>query len=117
MEPCSITIDPTGNYSKDGASMLDIRGCLNYAEPIIDWIYNAIWSAMPLYLSVNEWYPFGVYEMEGGEMVDGTFKYPEDPDLHPLFKCIRGDEHVYIYAHAIIAISKPDGTYFVTRVD
>jgi hypothetical protein len=49
---------------------------------------------------------------------DGTYQYPEDPDLDPLLH-IRGvNEEVYFYQYALVAIRNlhTDGV-FVTRLD
>ena len=60
----------------------------------------------------------GMYPMTGGEInEEGIYKYPEDPDLVPLIKCIDGEETVYMYSYGIVAVVHEGKETFVTRMD
>jgi len=55
-------------------------------------------------------YGFGGPEMTGGTIEeDGTYKYPEDPDLYPLCKGYAGDKLIFIYQFGIIAFVDTEG--------
>ena len=67
----------------------------------------------------DKMYSFGLFEMTGGEIDDkGVYRYPEDPDLHPLavLKRMNG-ETVYFYQYAMVGVVQPNGDTFVTRMD
>ena len=61
-------------------------------------------------------YGFPLLEMTGGQIVEGKYKYPEDPDLPPLVKvAIHGCTYLQ-YDYGIVAIITGDTT-FVARMD
>lgn len=65
-------------------------------------------------------YCCGLFEMSGGTVTGkGIYQFPEDPDMYPIAQLLRGDETVYFYQSAIVAIcdnNNPDNV-FVTRID
>ena len=61
-------------------------------------------------------YQFGLYEMGGTVTEDGTYQYPEDPDMPWLAKMSTKEGTLYQYLYGIVAIPTEDG-YFVTRMD
>lgn len=65
----------------------------------------------------NRHYPFGTHELVGAEIKDGAMLYPNDPPLYPYMEVAHGNEMVYIYPHAFVAIVQPDGSSYVTRMD
>ena len=66
-----------------------------------------------------ESYPYFSGEMVGGALHrDGTYTYPEDPDLFPLMSFESDTEICFIYVYGIVGIfNKEDGTTWVTRMD
>jgi len=64
-------------------------------------------------------YQFGVHEMRGGTITDdGTYQYPQDPDLVPYMYAEFGNERVYIYRSGIVGIvNRETGDQFLTRMD
>lgn len=60
--------------------------------------------------------PFG----EGKWKLDPTthvLTYPGDESFAPLASAQIGEETIYVYASAIVAIVQPDGSFAVTRMD
>ena len=57
-------------------------------------------------------YGFGGPPMEGGTVADdGTYKYPQDPDLHPICKAeLNNGETIYIYSYGIVAFVSDERT-------
>ncbi len=80
---------------------------------------NPLYADKSLKETLDKSYGFGLFEMHDGIITDtGIFKFPGDPDLYPLAKMTRNNEHLYQYPHAIIAIWCADiKSYFVTRMD
>lgn len=106
-------IDPLNKYSH--ISEYDLTQMLGY---IPGWAANGEFLSSPLQEALDKQYGFGLFEMTGGKVLeDGTFVYPGDPDLYPLFKLIRDKETLYQYPSAIVIIIKEDGTSFCTRMD
>ena len=68
---------------------------------------------------MTEAYGFGdLFEFKGGEILeDGTYRYPEDPDLPWVGRMNTKFGYVYFYEYAMIALPQGDGTYFITRMD
>ena len=64
-------------------------------------------------------YVFYVGPMEGGTLrVDGTYIYPQDPDLYPIVSFEVADEICFIYEYGIVGVfNKSDGSTWVTRMD
>lgn len=50
---------------------------------------------------------------------DGTYSYPDDPDMYPVLRLWDGEEEVLFYPHALVAIRTIGSEYpaFVTRMD
>jgi len=60
-----------------------------------------------------------LYKFEGtvNEKGDYVSSYEEDPDLPYMGRMITKDGYAYFYEHAIVALTQPDGTHFITRMD
>lgn len=62
-------------------------------------------------------YGFPMLKMSGGSVAtDGTYSYPEDPDLKPLAKVEFEEVTFYQYNYGIVAIVTGEST-FITRMD
>ena len=61
-------------------------------------------------------YGFPLTEMEAGQVVEGVYKYPQDPDKYPLVKVELHGCTYYQYDYGIIAIVTEESTY-ITRMD
>jgi len=48
---------------------------------------------------------------------DQSIKYPGDPAYKPVAMALLGDETIYVYEHAWVAIVQPDGSYEISRMD
>ncbi len=42
-------------------------------------------------------------DMGGTILDDGTYKYPGDPELHPLSRCEAGGKVIFVYDYGIIS--------------
>ena len=64
-------------------------------------------------------YGFGdLFEFKGGEILeDGTYRYPEDPDLPWIGKMDTPNGTAYFYESAMLALPMPDGKHYITRMD
>ena len=67
---------------------------------------------------LDQRYGFGLYDLEGEVLEDGTYRspYEEDEDLQWIGKVQSKLGDVYFYPYAITAIPTDDG-YFLTRMD
>jgi len=107
-----IYVDPLGKFPE--VPMMNI---LNACGFIPEWLINEP-VAEPIMDMLNRVYPYGIPMMSGGTIEkDGVHKYPNDPDLYPLIKVERGDDVIYQYEHAIVAIVFESGAYYITRMD
>lgn len=61
-------------------------------------------------------YGFPLLEMEGGQVVEGVYKYPQDPDLYPLVKVELHGCTYYQYDYGLVAIVTEEST-FIMRMD
>ena len=68
---------------------------------------------------MTEAYGFGdLFEFKGGEILeDGTYRYPEDPDLPWVGKMDTPNGTAYFYESAMLALPMPDGKHYITRMD
>jgi len=67
---------------------------------------------------MTERYGFGeLWHFKGEVLEDGTYRYPEDPDLPYVAKMSTPNGNVYFYERAMLALPLPNGEYFVTRMD
>ena len=63
-------------------------------------------------------YGFGrLYEFKGSVLDDGTYSYPDAPDLPYVGKIKTPNGNAYFYEYAMLALPLPNGTHFVTRMD
>ena len=109
-----LEIDPLNKYSETRQDHI-----IESLGLIPQFVNNPMYVDKSLKETLDLSYGFGLHKMYGGKVEeDGRFTYPEDPDLYPLAKMIRGNEYLYQYPHAIIAIWCADTeSYFVTRMD
>lgn len=109
-----IVIDPTNSYPKDlRGGLMDATGLIPYfiAEAAEETTARGVYDVMV------EAYGFGGHEMDGGSVSsDGTYSYPEDPDLAPLVSFELDAGFVYVYQYGIVGIASPNET-IVTRMD
>lgn len=106
-------VDPNNKFPH--LSRHDMYSTLGYLP---GWVMNSEFFDKPLKEALDEQYCCGLFEMTGGVIdSNGVFRYPEDPELHPLIKIIRGKETFYQYQSAIVAIVQEDGSTFMTRMD
>lgn len=109
-----IELDPTGHYGEHNVNP-------EYLVPMLGLLPQFLAESDPAddaREAFDKAYGFGLYEMTGGNVDknSGIFTYPEDPDMYPIAECIRGDEIIYFYESAIVAIVSKTST-FVTRMD
>ena len=84
------------------------------------WVreYNLLGEGMDIVNFMTERYGFGsLHQFKGDVQEDGTYSYPEDPDLPYIGKMNTHNGYVYFYQYAMLALPLPNGEYFVTRMD
>ena len=110
-----VTANPMNrSENPSDIQLIEICGILPF------WITQETDDSLSMLDIFNKEYSFGVHEMTGGEVniETGEYTYPEDPPLYPLIKVTRGNETMYQYEYAIVAIVNNDsGETFVTRLD
>lgn len=110
MELMTRTIDPNNKFpGVSGIALINACGLI----PM--WV-ESVDEDQSIKDSVIAAYQFPTYKFEGEVLADGTYRYPGDPDLHPIVSWTRGDETVFMYQHAIIAFITGDDV-FITRMD
>jgi hypothetical protein len=66
-------------------------------------------------------YDFWIGDIGGETEIaeDGTYSYPDDPDMFPVMRMWDEKEEVFFYPHALVAIRTIGSEYpaFVTRMD
>lgn len=105
-----FVVDPTNSFAGVPVNRLvDACGFIPY------WI--DVTDERSFQQQIDDNYGFGLFEIHGSKIAeDGTYIYPNDPDLKPYLKWERPGETAYMYAHALMSFIK-DGKTFVTRVD
>ena len=112
------TFDPLKKYK--GQPLREAMGLIPYF--IIEAATRGPTGAREVLDYMNEAYGFGGPEMTGGTIEeDGTYTYPEDPDLYPYAKFnLSGPEgsiaDVFVYPYAIVAV-RDDKETLLTRMD
>jgi len=109
----NFILDPTDSYDVDGYMLEELLGMLPY------WVKETP-EDEGLRESLEAKYGMGaLFDMKGGVVKeDGTYCYPEDPNLAPYCKCERRNETYFQYDYGIIAIVYKDGREtFVSRLD
>jgi hypothetical protein len=110
-KPRTITMDPTDKYKS-----IPVDRLVDACGVLIAWAWNAVVAENPR-KTFTGCYAFGCTEMTGGVVnVDGVYKFPHDPALHPIASISYGNATVYIYEYSIVAVVV-DGVSFVTRMD
>lgn len=112
-----VSTDPTSNYEAPTEAIIEACGF------VLGWVvaHEPTVSNMTLKEHLEACYGFGeLHEMKGGEVTEsGIYKYPEDPDMHPLvFITLEGGAEFLMWRHAICAMrdnQKQD--WYVTRMD
>lgn len=112
-----FTLNPNDHYGSDAK-------CAEACGLLLEWLVEAAeFGDDPeeghefLHEALAESYPYHMGWDDGGvEVVDGVFRYPGDPDILPCLSVVRGDEKVYIYPHAIVAVVVGDEVKW-TRMD
>ena len=92
----------------------DMLGVLPY------WVgeYIIYGTDMDIVRFMTKRYGFGeLWQFKGEVLEDGTYRYPEDPDLPYVAKMNTPNGYVYFYQYAMLALPLPNGEYFVTRMD
>ncbi len=84
------------------------------------WVdeYVLLGPDMDIVRFMTERYGFGeLWHFKGEVLEDGTYRYPEDPDLPYVAKMSTPNGNAYFYQYAMLALPLPNGEYFVTRMD
>jgi len=116
-------IDPTGHFtdhiSNPDQLMFANSNLFEACGFIPEWVINdRDHDDLNIKDMLETHYPYGMFEMDKSVVdPDGTYHYPQDPDMFPLIKMKRGEETLYQYQHGIVAIVQKDGSSFVTRMD
>ena len=107
------TFDPLKKFQKHICSeLLEACGLLPH------WVVNPEFSHIPLKEAMETQYGFPMIEMEKSTISEtGVMRYPEDPDMYPMIKIVRGDETFYQYDYGVVAFVQNDGSSYVTRMD
>lgn len=115
------TFDPLKKYTKyPRVDLREAMGLIPYF--IIEAATDGPNGARDVLDAMNRTYGFGGPEMTGGTIEeDGTYTYPEDPDLYPYAKFnLSGPEgsiaDVFVYPYAIVAV-RDDKETLISRMD
>jgi len=108
-----LTLDPHSKfYHIDEISMSNMVGF------IPSWLSDATHDDLSAQECLDRCYGFGLYESKEASITkEGIYQYEGDPDLFPLIKIERGDEIVYVYEYALVAIINAEGSSFCCRMD
>ena len=112
--PATLIFDPMNEYGDT-----DRRQLLAACGYLPQWALQRN-KGEGMAAAIERQYVFYAGQMTGGTVTrEGTYTYPGDPDLHPYVAiCPAGDEGtMYIYPHAIVAITHPDRPAWVSRCD
>ena len=110
----NLTINTKAFPDADPGMLQEMLGILPY------WVreYNLLGEGMDIVGFMTERYGFGsLYQFKGDVQEDGTYSYPEGPDLPYVGKMNTPNGNVYFYEYAMLALPLPNGEYFVTRMD
>lgn len=111
-------VDPTGEIRRRGVTSVErIQAACGFIPSFFDFDDDR-----PCVVQLRERYMFGCSPLFGVTIQeDGTWQYPDDPDLPPLMSADfpANNERVYIYQHAFVAVVKTDGSAkpYCTRCD
>lgn len=107
----TITMDPLDHYKKDSA-VFEACGLL------FEWVWEGASADIAPSRALEESYNYfmGWEEQHPGNVVDQKFTFPGDEPLAPLLRAVRGDEAVFIYPHAIVAVVQGNKVKW-TRMD
>lgn len=116
MEVC---LDPNG-FFKD--KEVPTENLIEAAGIIPEWIFQGyLLGETDMYESINTRYGFPMCDMSGGTVNnsdEGIYKYPGDPELHPIVRWENDKQVVFMYQYAIMSfIDKATQEVRVTRVD
>lgn len=117
----TITLNPLDYYTKDNFRHRDglaLDACLMDACGLIPHFLQD--DDLTMVGSLNLRYEFGgAGDGKSMAKIDerGVHTYPSDPPQYPYMKIERGEETMWIYPRAFIAIHKADGTWHHARID
>ena len=116
MKTIITDIDPTGNYTEQGAPF---TWCVEACGLLPSFV--SVTSDDLLIDQMQEAYGFPTGTM-GGLIIDGVYHspYSGDEELYPYMSISAGEETVYIYPYGIVAaVFEKDGenTQLITRMD
>jgi len=107
-----VTLLPLSNLSTASIAAVALEACGLPLHWVIAW--DGVGS-LKEYL--KGCYGMPMLAMTGGSIAEnGTYSYPEDPDLQPLVKVEMESCTYYQYHYGIVAIVTSEGT-FVCRMD
>jgi hypothetical protein len=118
-----ISIDPLDAFNdvkNKGKKLLDACGLLPYF--VLSTAETEPETAEEAMAAMEKCYGFGkMYDMlekgEGTVEADGTYTYPEDPDLKPLMTFELGNDiEILLYQHAFVVVRDKETTLMV-RMD
>ena len=109
----NFEIDPLGKFPASPNAIMEAAGLLPH------WLNEGVSKGEPAKDALISRYQFYMGPMTGGEIIaNGSYRFPDDPDLYPIVKADLTEEVVYFYQHAIVGIvNKTTGEQFVTRMD
>lgn len=116
MEVC---VDPNGHYkSFNVPNERLIAAC----GVIPEWIMEGyLLGETDMYQAIYDRYGFPMCDMTGGAVNnsdEGIYKYPGDPELHPIVRWESDTQVAFMYEHAIMSfVDKATQVVRVTRVD
>lgn len=102
-------VDPLQKYSRSQRQdIIDTCGIIPY------WLQSV---KDDFKQCIKDNYPW-LGEPMGGEVIEGVYVYPEDPELFPYMQAIFGDQVAYIYPYGIVAVIDRDtNVQWIVRCD
>ena len=98
----NIIIDPLKKFNVPPETIIEACGI------IPNWVFNKSLMHIDTLEALKTQYQFPTYPMGGEIDKEGIYHYPEDPDLYPLVKMVRGEDIIYQYDYGIVAVITPD---------
>lgn len=106
----TLTLDPLDHYKNDNA-------CHEGCGILLEWLWEgAEFNEQAPSEVLEECYQYFQGWRDDASVQDERFCYPDDTPMAPLLRVVRGDEALFIYPHAIVAVVK-DNKVKWTRMD
>ena len=106
----AAVIDPCNAFDAPAELLIEASGIL------LPWACDAVQTDDPIKFMQDAYGFGGLHPMTGGTVAeDGTYSYPEDPDLKPIAAVYtNGEPSIFIYEYAIVHFVAEK---FTTRMD